>query len=380
MEFNLLDILILISLSQGIIFGLVVLMGQLFKNKTNKFLAYSVILISIIGLEKWLSMWGFEEKYLFVDIFGDDIPWILLFFVPLLIYFLKSVKHPLANSLKLWFLTIPFFIFLILNAIIDLDIDFGWINAPFFIQNMLNIYIVEDYLAFAYSLFLCSLSYYVIHHSKKTANSKWLKTIWFIVLLLHIIWLLLFYTPETVLNTNMILVYLLWLGVSFFIYFLSYKGLYQMNLVQNQAAVRELLKQRQNFNNKTSIKRSSAESTEGKTSKNVYLSKLMHLMGNEHLYRDPDIGLDIIADKIDISVSYLSQLINSSLDKNFTSYINFYRVRDVKNMLLDPDFNKYSILSIGLEAGFKSKSAFYNIFKKETGLTPNQYKNSVNKS
>ena len=78
--------------------------------------------------------------------------------------------------------------------------------------------------------------------------------------------------------------------------------------------------------------------------------------------------------------SELSQLINSSLDINFTSLINYYRVSDVKNMLLDPTFNKYSILSIGLEAGFKSKSAFYDTFKKETGSTPNQYKNKVDRS
>lgn len=372
MKFNLLDILILISLSQGIIFGLVVLLGKLFKDKANKYLAFSVILISIIGLEKWLSMWGFEEKYLLVDILGDDIPWILLFFVPLLIYFLKSVNHPFGNSRKLWLLTIPFFIFLILNIVIDLDIDFGLVSAPFFVQNMGKIYVAEDYFAFIFSIILCGLSYYVIYHSKRVANINWLKKVWLIALLLHIAWLALVYSPKTILNTNKILVYQLWLGVSFFIYFLSYKGLYQLNLVQNQAAIKELLKHRQNPNSYTLAK--------DETSENVYINKLKHLMEKEHLYRDPDIGLDVIADKIGISVSYLSQLINSSLDINFTSLINYYRVSDVKNMLLDPTFNKYSILSIGLEAGFKSKSAFYNTFKKETGSTPNQYKNKVERS
>ena len=122
-----LDILILISLSQGIIFGLVVLLGKLFKDKANKHLAFSVILISIIGLEKWLSMWGFEEKYLLIDILGDDIPWILLFFVPLLIYFLKSVDHPLANSRKLWLLTIPFFIFLMDLIFANICLNYNWI-------------------------------------------------------------------------------------------------------------------------------------------------------------------------------------------------------------------------------------------------------------
>ena len=43
-------------------------------------------------------------------------------------------------------------------------------------------------------------------------------------------------------------------------------------------------------------------------------------------------------------------------------------------MLLHPDFSNYSLLSIGLEVGFNSKATFYNSFKKNTGITPNEYK------
>lgn len=369
MEFNLLDILILISLSQGIIFGLVVLFGKLFKHNTNKYLAFSVILISIIGLDKWLAMWDFQKKYYFIDFFGDDIPWILLFFVPLLIYFLRSVNHRLANSRRLWFLTIPFLIFLILNLIIDLDVDFGWISAPFFKQNMYSIYVVEGYLAFAYSIFLCSLSYYIILRSKETDNIKWLKRVWFFTLLLHLAWLSIVFIPETVFIENRRFGYHLWIGVSFFIYFLSYKGIYQLNLVQNQAAIRELLKQK-----------SRIERTKSAAIGNAHIETLKLLMEDEHLYRNSDLSLELVADRIGISVNYLSQQINTSLDKNFTSHINSYRVEDAKRMLVNPEFNQYSVLAIGLEAGFNSKSAFYNIFKKETGLTPNQFKNRIKKS
>lgn len=44
-------------------------------------------------------------------------------------------------------------------------------------------------------------------------------------------------------------------------------------------------------------------------------------------------------------------------------------------MLKDPKFDNYSLLSIGLECGFNSKTSFYTNFKKETGLTPKAYKN-----
>ena len=62
------------------------------------------------------------------------------------------------------------------------------------------------------------------------------------------------------------------------------------------------------------------------------------------------------------------------MNDNFTSYVNQYRVNEVKKMLCDPTFNKYNIESIGLEAGFSSKTTFFNVFKKFTGMTPKEFK------
>ena len=39
-------------------------------------------------------------------------------------------------------------------------------------------------------------------------------------------------------------------------------------------------------------------------------------------------------------------------------------------MLLDATFDQYSLVALGMEAGFKSKSAFYAAFKKQTNMTP----------
>lgn len=43
-------------------------------------------------------------------------------------------------------------------------------------------------------------------------------------------------------------------------------------------------------------------------------------------------------------------------------------------MLLNKDYNNYTVVAIALEAGFNSKSAFYSAFKKEIGISPNEYK------
>ncbi|WP_410016848.1 helix-turn-helix domain-containing protein [Tenacibaculum sp. HL-MS23] len=69
-------------------------------------------------------------------------------------------------------------------------------------------------------------------------------------------------------------------------------------------------------------------------------------------------------------------MINNIAGKSFTDFLNEKRVKQAKLLLLDTDYAKYTITSIGLESGFNSKSTFYTVFKKHTGCTPVQFKES----
>ena len=84
--------------------------------------------------------------------------------------------------------------------------------------------------------------------------------------------------------------------------------------------------------------------------------------------------MDTLAEKMDLSNGYLSKIINQKEGKNFYEFINTYRIKAVKRNLNTPTYSHYSILGIGLEAGFKSKSTFNAVFKKMTGMTPSAYK------
>ncbi|MRX63597.1 helix-turn-helix domain-containing protein [Maribacter luteus] len=108
-----------------------------------------------------------------------------------------------------------------------------------------------------------------------------------------------------------------------------------------------------------------------------YFKKLEELMRFKKLYRNPCLSLSSVADVLGISACYLSSMINSLLNKSFIDFINEYRIADVKRNLSSNAFDHYTVVSVGLEAGFNSKSAFYSAFKKHTGLTPVQYKNSL---
>jgi AraC-like DNA-binding protein len=70
----------------------------------------------------------------------------------------------------------------------------------------------------------------------------------------------------------------------------------------------------------------------------------------------------------------ISQVINDVFNKNFYEFVNAYRVNEAIRILNNRKYINYTYSAIGFEAGFNSKSAFYNSFKRETGKTPAQYR------
>ena len=107
-----------------------------------------------------------------------------------------------------------------------------------------------------------------------------------------------------------------------------------------------------------------------------YLERLLKYMEEEKPYLDVDLSIHDISAELDIPRHYLTQVINGLLGKNFYTFINEYRIEEVKKLLVDEAYSKYTLTSIAFEAGFNSKSSFNSIFKKSTGMTPSQYKDS----
>ncbi|PGH39455.1 MAG: AraC family transcriptional regulator, partial [Candidatus Nephrothrix sp. EaCA] len=59
--------------------------------------------------------------------------------------------------------------------------------------------------------------------------------------------------------------------------------------------------------------------------------------------------------------------------KNFFDFINYYRIEEFKRRISDPQFQRYTLLSIAFDVGFNSKTAFNRSFKKITRETPSAF-------
>lgn len=109
----------------------------------------------------------------------------------------------------------------------------------------------------------------------------------------------------------------------------------------------------------------------------AYLQQLLDLMEKQQPYTNSELTLNQLADMLSISSHNLSEVINTQLQQNFFDFVNAYRLEKVKKDLLDPVKSHLTILAIAFDAGFNSKSSFNLIFKKQTNLTPSEYRKQV---
>ena len=116
------------------------------------------------------------------------------------------------------------------------------------------------------------------------------------------------------------------------------------------------------------------KSTLSKEESEQILDSLNHYMTEQKPYLQSQLTIKDVAQSLNINSKYLSQVINQQFGFNFFNYINEYRVNEVKSRIADPKYGHFTILGIGLECGFNSKSSFNSVFKKVTGQTPTAYK------
>jgi len=107
---------------------------------------------------------------------------------------------------------------------------------------------------------------------------------------------------------------------------------------------------------------------------NELATKVKNYMDQRKPFLNGEITIYELSDQLSISRHHLTQVLNSQVGMNFYHFVNSYRVIEAKKILSDKKHSHLSIIGIGFEAGFNSKTTFNTFFKSHTGMTPSEYR------
>ena len=154
-----------------------------------------------------------------------------------------------------------------------------------------------------------------------------------------------------------------WLLIVFFIYFLSYRAYQQENLLEN------LSKSSDEVRKDDPPLAQSAQRDYSELAR-----ELAFFMESGKIYLQDNLSLYDLSRAVDESPRLISECINQNFQNNFAEWINGYRVEEARARLKDPSYDHLSVEGIGSESGFKSRSAMYAAFKKQTGHSPGHFR------
>ncbi len=110
----------------------------------------------------------------------------------------------------------------------------------------------------------------------------------------------------------------------------------------------------------------------------AYKREWTELMDAQQPYLNPDLSPEYFERHLKISKHHLSQLMTEGFNSNFYDLINSYRVANAKRLLQEVEYQEAKILHIAFDCGFSNKSTFLRSFKKNTGLTPTEFRKKAN--
>lgn len=95
-------------------------------------------------------------------------------------------------------------------------------------------------------------------------------------------------------------------------------------------------------------------------------------------YRDKEISAKSIAEELKTNTRYISAVINSRFNTNFSRLVNEYRIKEALHKMKDKRYTEMTIEEIGDSVGFANRQSFYASFFRIMNETPNNYRKRIN--
>ena len=388
-KITLLDLVNLIFIT-GVLYG-IIFSTTLFFIKRKKslpviFLNLQVLFITLNNLQAWLIDMGITSSFVYIRYLR--LPWFVLC-MPMFFMFLVHYLKLSRKTYRVLEVTIGLFTsFLLLRIALiyyTQHESYSEEQTKLFMDRYSSI---EEIICYAFTLVIYFLSLYTFYKRRNLFvqvlefdDLKWIRQFMNLAGLIMGIWLVailmsigngVFSAPEVY--------YPLRLSTTVLIYWIGFKGFFRVRIKEDRIVLRKNIRKQI----KTVDKHFEWETEEdfGKNSqkKKEQFDRVNNFMIEQKLYLDPYLSLESLASDSQLSSGYLSSLINTFSSKNFSDYINEFRVDHSKKLIRDPEFKNYTVVSMGLESGFNSKSTFYSAFKKFTNMTPVEFRNSIEKN
>ena len=94
-------------------------------------------------------------------------------------------------------------------------------------------------------------------------------------------------------------------------------------------------------------------------------------------YLNPDFNLTVMSTDTDIPVHHLSYFFNEHLKVNFNTWKNDLKIAYVIDLIRNGSGEILTLDALAKQAGFGSRTSFFNSFKQKIGVTPSEYLNSL---
>lgn len=378
------NLLILPSIIQGLILSLILVFRGAANRLPSYFLAALLTALCLqnvkfyyilIVLANHLGSTGGNPEY---DLQSLSLPLSgVLFIGPSLYFYVRSLAAPdfQFRPWHLWHFS-PGFLFMLINSLVFFGVAIPdsppahSVYVSFFtiftsLESLLAIGLAFWYIILSVKLMKHHELWVYQHFSTTTSKSlSWLRKLIVALSLVWVIWL--FAVVINLFTGDYILTYLssypFQIATSVIIFWVGYMG-----FIQSEVFSAEVSLERKIDNMRSVSGRNTESNAEIK-------SALLKAMEADQLYLVPELSLSMLGNQLNISPKSISQTMNSDLNKNFHDFVNEYRVEEVKKRLVDPAYGHLTILAIGLDSGFNSKSSFNRIFMKATGVSPKEYK------
>ncbi|MFD0862715.1 helix-turn-helix domain-containing protein [Sungkyunkwania multivorans] len=376
------NFLLIAGALQGFVFIIATFFSRKKVEKPIIFLNLIVLFLSLNNLQAWLIDKGHMESFYFTK--HLMLPWYLpifpLFHVFVLYYF--QIEEKLKTYLKFSFVLFG----------VEIIIHSGIIWYMYHFQEDINdAHLIKAYDSFeemvnsVYCVFIFVNTFLVLFKHEKLHkfilgydDILWIKRFMSIGAIVVACWLI-----AIVINNATDFIkypysyYPMRLTSSILLYWISYQGFFRYMVVSDRILLRKSLGETDGPKLRVTSKKESDDiiqrTCKSDKQEQTFLAINMHVV-SEQKYLDPNLNLESLAEELNMSAGQLSAHINSCSSYNFSDYINNFRVEQAKRFLGDEEFEQYTIVAIGLECGFNSKSAFYAAFKKFTGETPTDYR------